>query len=118
MTAYRLAREAIRNGYRDARRLVDDRVAAPIAGQLYRALGSVAANIAEGYSRSSGGDRVWLFEYARGSARESIVWYEAAAPLPGADVVAERIGVLTEVRRLLLAIIPRERHRRVAKASM
>ena len=52
-----------------------------------------------------------MFEYALGSVREGIAWYEAARPLLG-DVVLSRLNDLEELRRLLLAIIPRERAKR------
>ena len=40
-----------------------------------------------------------------------MTWYQAAQPVLG-DVVLTRLNDLEEVRRLLLAIIPRERARR------
>ncbi|MEO8194839.1 MAG: four helix bundle protein, partial [Gemmatimonadales bacterium] len=56
-----------------------------IAGQLYTAVGSIAANIREGYYRSSGKDRARIFEYALGSAGESEEWYDAAEPVLGSE---------------------------------
>ncbi len=41
------------------------------ADQLRRSLDSISANIAEGYSRSTGKDRARYFEYALGEAREA-----------------------------------------------
>jgi four helix bundle protein len=81
-----------------------------ISGQLYAAVSSIGANIGEGYSRSSGKDRAHIFEYALGSVRESIHWYQSARPILGESVTA-RLNTLEELRRLLLAIIPRERGR-------
>jgi four helix bundle protein len=46
--------------------------------QLWRSAVSIAANSAEGYSRGTGADRARFHEHALGSARECIVWYEAA----------------------------------------
>ncbi len=57
-----------------------------IADQLVRAAGSVSANIAEGYSRGGPADRVRLLDYALGSARECITWYQAAADIFPAPV--------------------------------
>jgi four helix bundle protein len=111
MRAYQLARELITDVWADADRLRRNRVTDRISAQLYTAIGSIAANIGEGYSRSSGRDRVRLYEYALGSARESTVWYEAAAPVLGAETISDRLSKLEEIRRLLLAIIPRERNR-------
>lgn len=81
-----------------------------IAGQLYAAVSSIGANIGEGYSRSSGKDRARIFEFALGSVRESIHWYRASRPVLG-ESVTTRLNTLEEIRRLLLAIIPRERGR-------
>jgi four helix bundle protein len=113
MTAYRIAMYALDVGWEDARVLDRVRITRPVAAQLYRALGSIAANIAEGYSRSSGADRVRLFEYGLGSTRESAVWYHAGRPILGATAVTRRLATLTRIRQLLLVAIPRERARRL-----
>jgi four helix bundle protein len=111
MRVYRLARELRLAAWPDAEILSRNRVMVRISAQLYTAIGSIAANLAEGYSRSSGRDRVRLYEYALGSARESTVWYESAIPVLRAEIVSDRLNKLEEIRRLLLAIIPRERTR-------
>jgi four helix bundle protein len=51
-----------------------------LSDQLYEAVGSVSANLAEGYSRGTGKDRARFYEYALGSARESRDWYFKARP--------------------------------------
>ena len=112
---YRVAVFALHVGGDDALTLSSVAVTTPIAAQLYRALGSIGANIAEGYSRSSGRDRVRLYEYALGSARESVVWYRAASPVLGAVKVAHRQHVLQRLISTLLAVIPAERARRIEK---
>jgi four helix bundle protein len=117
MTAYRLAIYALEIAWADAATLDRNRTTRPIGSQLYRALGSIAANIAEGYSRSSGADRVRLFEYALGSTRESSVWYRAARPVLGHAIYDSRIAVLSQIRRILLAAIPDERSRRVKRRA-
>jgi four helix bundle protein len=88
-----------------------------VSSQLYSAIGSIAANLAEGYAHSSGKDRARIFEYALGSTRESIVWFQSAEPVLGSEVVAIRIEKLDEIRRLLLAVIPRERNRLIRPAK-
>ena len=108
MRAYRLAIDLMAAAWHDAKLLSADPVAQRIAGQLYAAVSSIGANLGEGYSRSSGKDRSRIFEFALGSVRESINWYQAGRPILG-DVVGERLNALEEIRRLLLAIIPRER---------
>jgi len=111
MRAYQLAREVADESWTDCDRLRREPVAEKVAAQLYAAVGSITANLAEGYSRSSGRDRARIFEYALGSVRESMMWYHTAKPLLGAEVVSGRLNKLEQVRRLLMAIIPRERSR-------
>jgi four helix bundle protein len=117
LPAYRLALYALHVGWTDASALSRRSLTAPVGAQLYRALGSVAANLAEGFSRSSGRDRVRLYEYALGSARECVVWYRAALPLLEHVTVERRLVHLQRIVRLLLAVIPRERARNVTKTS-
>lgn len=74
MEVYRLALFAGDLAWHDATRLIEDRRTISLADQLYRAAGSVGANIAEGYSRSSGRDQARFYEYALGSARETRGW--------------------------------------------
>jgi four helix bundle protein len=111
MRAYRLACELVAESWQDAEKLTHHRTMEKVSGQLYAAVGSIAANLGEGYAHSSGKDRARIFEYALGSTRESIAWFRSAEPVLGADVVAQRVEKLDEIRRLLLAIIPRERGR-------
>jgi four helix bundle protein len=113
MTAYRMAVYAMESGWDDVGLLDRNRLTRPIAAQLYRALGSIAATVAEGYSRSSGRDRARFFEYGLGSARESRVWYRAARPVLGADRCRARTEMLSQICALLVAAIPPERSRQV-----
>ena len=89
-----------------------------LADQLYRALGSISAYIAEGYSRSTGKDRARFFEYALGSARESRDWYYKARFILGDDVVNERLELLTHIVRQLIMIIPSERRRGIREENI
>jgi len=116
MRAYRVAIDLVGLAWVDAKQLSSDSVSQRIAGQLYAAVTSIAANIGEGYSRSSGKDRARIFEFALGSVRESIIWYQAARPVLG-DVTKERLNDLEELRRLLLAIIPRERTKGIPRSK-
>jgi four helix bundle protein len=111
MRVYQLAREMKSDSWKDARALRGNPITAEIAGQLYFAVGSISANIGEAYSRSSGKDRALRFEYALGSVRESMEWYDSAEPVLTDAVVSNRVDRLEEMRRILLAIIPRERGR-------
>ena len=76
--------------------------------QLYRAIGSISANIAEGYSRSSLRDQNRFYEYALGSSRESRDWYYKSRYILGEDLVGKRNAILSQIIRLLLTIISRQ----------
>ena len=111
MRAYRLALFLGDVGWFDVTKLMRDRRTVAVADQLYRAVGSVSANLAEGYSRGSSKDRARFYEYALGSARESRDWYWKARHILGDTVTAHRIDLLTEIIRLLLTMIPQQRGR-------
>jgi four helix bundle protein len=107
--AYRLGLFAGYLAWEDVSKLVRDRRTLELTGQLYDAVGSVGAHVAEGYSRSSGKDRVRFYEYSLGSAREGRHWYLQAQPILGEPVVRHRISLLTQIIRLLLTMIPDQR---------
>ncbi len=111
MRVFQLAAKLVPDAYEDARELKAEPITEAIAGQLYAAACSIEANLSEGYSRSSGKDRARIFEYALGSVRESMSWYKSSIPVLGELIVRDRRDRLEEMRRLLLAIIPRERGR-------
>jgi len=117
MRVFELAEDIGPDSWTDAEKLVENAITGEIAAQLYAAIGSIGANIAEGYSRSSGKDRVRFFEYSLGSVRESMKWYRHSRPVLGEETVSDRLDRLEEMRRLLLAIIPRERGRTIRKAD-
>jgi four helix bundle protein len=109
MQVYRLAVFASDLAWQDVSRLIKDRRTVSVADQLYRAVGSIGANIAEGYSRRSGKDQARFYEYALGSAREARGWYRQGRNVLSETVAAHRISLLTQIARLLLTIIPAER---------
>lgn len=109
MRVYRLALFIADVGWADISKLMQDRRTVGLADQLYRALGSVGANIAEGYSRGTGKDRARFYEYALGSARESRIWYFQARHVLGDTVALHRLDMLSEMVRLLLSMIPHQR---------
>jgi four helix bundle protein len=111
MRVYRLALFLGSIAWKDVTKISGDVRLVAVADQLYRAVGSIGANIAEGYSRSSGKDRAKYYEYALGSARESRHWYAQAEDVLQSDVVQHRFGLISQIVRLLLAITPEERTR-------
>lgn len=117
LKVYRLALFAADICWEDATRLMVDARTRGLADQLYRSQGSVSANIAEGYSRSSGKDRARFYEYALGSARESRDWYYKARHLLGESVVQHRLDLSTQIIKLLLTMLPEERYRSIKEES-
>jgi four helix bundle protein len=95
--------------WHDVTKLMQDRRTISVSDQLYQALGSIGANLAEGYSRGSGKDRARFYEYALGCARESRDWYFKARHVLGEEVVHHRIALLAEIMRLILTMIPDQR---------
>lgn len=83
---------------------------AHVAPQLVRATGSIAANIAEGYSRLSRRERIKYYEYALGSAREATSWYSLIASSLPAGALEQRLTYLARVAQLLLKMIHNERN--------
>ncbi|MGH2587634.1 MAG: four helix bundle protein [Dehalococcoidia bacterium] len=109
MTVYRLALYLGEIAWADVTQLARDRRASAHADQLYRAIGSISANIAEGYSRSSGPDRARLLEYSLGSAREARDWYYRARHIIGDEAANDRFSLLSDIIRLLLTMLPGQR---------
>jgi four helix bundle protein len=109
MEVYRLALFAGDLAWRDVSRLAQDKRTVSLSDQLYRAVGSVGANIAEGYSRRSGKDQARFYEYSLGSARETRGWYYQGRHVLSEAVATHRLRLLTQIIRLLLTIIPAER---------
>ena len=109
MEVYRFAVFAGDLAWSDASKLQKDGRTIALSNQLYRAVGSIGANIAEGYSRRSGKDQARFYEYALGSAREARGWYHQSRHVLSDTVAMHRIQFLTRIIRLLLTIIPAER---------
>jgi four helix bundle protein len=109
MAAYRMALFFGDVAWRDATKLMGDRRTLGLSDQLYRATGSIGANLAEGYSRGTGKDRARFYEYALGSARESRDWYFKSRFVLGDNIATHRMELLSQIIRLLLAMVPEQR---------
>ena len=117
MKAYRLGLFAADVGWHDVTKLVQDRRTLRLSDQLYRALGSISANLSEGYSRGTGRDLARFYEYALGSARESRDWYHKGRHILGETVTQHRLRYLTDIIRLPLTMIPQQRGRVLSEES-
>src|SRR3972149_8675441 len=92
--AYRLAMFLADLGWPDVTKLMSDRRTIGLADQLYRSLGSIGADIAEGYSRGTGGDRGRFYGNAVGVARESRDWYYKGRHILGETITLHRLDLL------------------------
>lgn len=68
-----------------------------ITRQLIRSVGSVSANIEEGFGRSFGKEYIHFLRISRGSARESKGWYLRSKKLLPETTVTQRTEALSKL---------------------
>lgn len=73
--AYRLGRFLSDLSWNDTEKFLLHRRTRSTVDQLFRAVGSITADISEGYSRNTGKERARFYEFALGSTRETRDWY-------------------------------------------
>ncbi len=100
--------------WEDCGKLVQDHRGKAIAGQLIRSIGSVSANIEEGYGRGFGKDYARFLRIATGSARESRGWYHRGRFILGEELVTHRINLLDQIISGLVKI---ERQQKITSQS-
>ena len=108
LPAYRIALFLADVVREDVLALIRDGAPAHLYSQLDRAVGSIGANIVEGYARFSGRERARYYEIALGSAREARHWYRGTQTWLG-SAAEERGALLTRAIKILTVAIPRER---------
>src|SRR5687767_8789045 len=111
LEVYRLGLFVAEIGWEDVVLLKKNNLTRDAADQIIRSLNSISANIAEGYSRSTGKDRARYFEYALGEARESRDRYFKTRRVLKQEVVLHRIKLLTQIVKILNAFVPTQRKR-------
>ena len=109
LDVYRLALFADDIGWNDVLVLSKNNLMWGVADQLHRSLGSISANLTEGYSRSKGLDRARYIEISLGSARESRDWYYKSRHVLPAEVIKHRMGLTTRIISMLAPMIPHQR---------
>ena len=95
----------------ELRILAQARRGVKVAGQLTKSLGSIRANISEGYGRSMPADRLRFYEYALGSARESLEWYHEVRSLLPPELVRQRVQQLSQIIGMLTGLVKAQRVR-------
>lgn len=109
LDVYRLSLFVAEIGWEDVALLNKNNLTRDAADQIIRSLNSISANIAEGYSRSTGKDRARYFEYALGEAREARDRYFKTRRVLKQDVVLHRIRILTQIVKILNTFVPAQR---------
>ena len=89
--------------------LLKDRRGKEVAAQLIRSVGSISANIEEGYGRGYGKDYAYRLRIAIAEARESRGWYWRGRKLLPPQVVDHRINLLSEIIAMLAPNIKKQR---------
>ena len=109
LEVYRLALFAGDIGWHDVLALSKNKLMYSVADQLHRSLGSISANLTEGYSRSKGLDRARFLEFSLGSARESRDWYYKSRHVLPSAVIKHRMDLTTHIVAMLTPMIPHQR---------
>ncbi|HET7143334.1 MAG TPA: four helix bundle protein [Anaerolineales bacterium] len=109
LEVYRLALFAGDIGWHDVFALSKNKLMFSVADQLHRSLGSISANLTEGYSRSKGLDRARFIEISLGSARESRDWYYKSKQVLSPEVIKHRMELTTHIIGMLTPMIPHQR---------
>jgi len=109
LPAFRLGLYLASEAVNDLTAIHASRQLRPVADPLLRSLGSIPANIAGGYGRSTGRERARSYEFALGSAREARDWFFVAHAAFPDETLTRRLQALERIRRILSAVIPRER---------
>lgn len=117
LEVYRLSLFIAEIGWEDVVLLNKNNLTRDAADQVIRSLDSISANIAEGYSRSTGKDRARYFVYAFGEARETRDIYFKARHVLKQEVVLHRMKLLTQIVKMLIAFVPIQRQRGVREES-
>jgi four helix bundle protein len=96
--------------WEDTDKMLKDVRGRKLAGQLIDSVGSISANVDEGFGRGiERGEYIQFLRYALGSARETRSWYYKARKLLTAEVVQHRIALCDEVIALLVVTIKQRR---------
>ena len=64
LESYRLSLFLADISWKDAKNMASKHITRSLSDQLYRSVGSISANIEEGYSKQSSKDRARFYEYA------------------------------------------------------
>lgn len=81
-----------------------------IAEQLIRSVGSISANIEEGFGRGYGKEYAYKLRISLGEARESRGWYWKARKLMPPDTLDHRLTLLSDIIAMIAPNITKQRN--------
>ncbi len=102
---YKLSCELWDEFWGDSEILKQDFRGREIVKQLIRSIGSISANIEEGYGRGYGKEYPQYLRIARGSARESKGWYKRSSKILTSEIIEARVQKLDSVIAMVNASI-------------
>lgn len=97
--------------WEDCEPLLKDTRGRAVARQLIRSVGSISANIEEGFGRGYGRDYAYRLKIALGEAREARGWYWRGNALLSKDVLKHRLQLLSQIIALLTVNIRRQQEK-------
>ena len=81
------------------------------AQQIVSSIGSISANIEEGFGRGYGKQLLQFYTYALASARESKGWFFRSRRFLSPESLSHRLGLCDEIIALLIDELNRQRRR-------
>jgi len=96
--------------WKDCAYLLGDPRGKAISAQLIRSVGSISANIEEGYGRGYGKDYAYRLRISLGETRESRGWYWKSHHLLPPEVLDHRLKLLNEIVSMLVPAIKRQQN--------
>ena len=101
--------------WKDCEYLLKDIRGKAVANQLIRSVGSISANIKEGFGRGYGRDYAYRLKIAQGEARESRGWYWKGRMLLKEDVLNHRMDLLSEIITMIAPNIKKQQNYKAKK---
>jgi len=98
---YNMAKALWDNCWDDTTKMIEDVRGKEIVRQMIRSVGSIAANIEEGYGRGYGKEYPQFLRIARGSARESKGWYNRSKFLLAENIIENRVQTIDSIIAML-----------------
>ena len=98
---YQKSLELWKECWGDSDLMIGDVRGKEIVRQLTRSVGSISANIEEGYGRGFGKEYPYFLRISRGSARESKGWYMKSQYLLSEIIIKQRVEKLDGIIAML-----------------